>query len=84
MAYTDTMNGITYHLVIHQAFEISHLDHHLIWSMQCHVNGVMINDTPEIITNEPTPQTHAIVINIKDCGAENDNIILPLSMKGLT
>ena len=52
--------------------------------MQCQVNGVMINDTPEIITNEPTPQTHAIVINIKDCGAENDNIILPLSMKGLT
>ena len=44
----------------------------------------MINDTPRSLTNEPTPQTNNIVINIKDSGAENDNLILLLSLKGMT
>ena len=34
--------------------------------------------------NDPTPQTHTIVINIEDSDAENENIILPLSLKGVT
>ena len=38
----------------------------------------MINDTPKFLTNELTLQTHAIVINIEDSDAENDNLILPL------
>ena len=44
----------------------------------------MIKDTPKFLTNGPTPQTHAIVINIKDSDAENDKLILILSLKGVT
>ena len=51
--------------------------------MQCHVNGLMIKDTPKFLINDLTPQTHNIVISIKDSDAENDKIILPLSLKGV-
>ena len=43
----------------------------------------MINDTLKFLTNEPTPQTHNIVIDIKDYDAGNDNLILPLILKGV-
>ena len=83
MAYTDPMTGSTYHIVIHQAIEIPHLDHHILCPMQCRVNGVMINETPKFLTNDFTLQTHDIVINIEEYYAKNDNLILSLSMKEL-
>ena len=33
VAYKDPMTGTTFHLVIHQAIEIPHLDHHLLFPM---------------------------------------------------
>ena len=84
MSYRDPMTGTTYHLVTHQSIEIPHLDHHLLRPMQCQLNDVMINDTPNFLNNDPTPNTHAIVINIKDYDAENDNLIWPLSLKVVT
>ena len=84
MAYMDPITGSTYHLVINQAIQIPHLYHHLLCLIQCLVNGVTINDTPKFLTNEPTPQAHYIVINIKDPDAENYNLILPLGLKGVT
>ena len=84
MAYTDPITRSTYHLVINQTIEISHLDHHLFGPMQCRLNVVILNDTPKFMPNDPTPQTHTIVINIEDSDAENENIILPLSLKGVT
>ena len=83
-SYTYPMTWITYHLVINQEIDIPHLYHHICCPIQCRVNGVIINDTPRSLTNEPTPQTNNIVINIKDSGAENDNLILLLSLKGMT
>ena len=44
----------------------------------------MINDTQKFLTNDLTPQTHDIVINIKDSDADSENLILPLSLKGVT
>ena len=84
MAYMYIMTGSTYHLVIHQAIQIPQFYHHLLCLIQCLVNGVTINDTPTFLTNEPTPQAHYIVINIKDPDAENYNLILPLGLKGVT
>ena len=84
MAYTDIMTGSTYHLVINKAIEITHLYHHLPFPIQCQVNCVTINNTPKLLINDPTPQHHAIVIDIEDYDADNDNLILPLSLKGVT
>ena len=52
--------------------------------MQFLVNGVTINYTQKFITNEPTPQTHSIVINIKDTDSDNENLILTFSLKIVT
>ena len=52
--------------------------------MQCRVNGVMINDTPWFLTNDPTLQTHAIMIDIGDSDVDNDKLNLTLSLKGVT
>ena len=84
MIYTYTMNGIAYNLVIHQEIKIPHLYHHLLCLIQCLVNGVTINDTPKFLTNDLNPQTHDIVINIEDSDADNDNLILTLSLKRVT
>ena len=45
---------------------------------------IMINDTPKFLTNDLTPQAHAIVINIEESDADNDKLILPLSLKVVT
>ena len=37
-AYDDPQTGRMLHLVIHQAIHITHLDHHLLCSMQCRVS----------------------------------------------
>ena len=63
--------------------EIPHLDHHLHFPMQCRLNSVTINGTSKFLTNDPTHQTHAITINTEDYDAENGNIILNLSLKGV-
>ena len=46
--------------------------------MQFQLNGVTINDTPKFLTNELTPRSHAIVINIKDPDVDNYNLVLSL------
>ena len=35
LGYIDPKSGQTYHLVIHQAIEIPHLEHSLLFTMQC-------------------------------------------------
>ena len=46
LGYIDPKSGQTYHLVIHQAIEIPHLEHSLLCPMQVQMNGVEINETP--------------------------------------
>ena len=36
------------------------------------------------MTNDPSPQTHDIVINIEYSDADNEKLILPLSLKSVT
>ena len=52
--------------------------------MQCRVHGVEINDTPKFLTNDLTYQNHYIMIGTKELDADNDNLILPLILKGVT
>ena len=76
-------NDQTYHLVIHQAIEISHLEHSLICPIQCQINGVYINETPRFLENNKTPNSHAIVIYDPD-PKSNATVTLPLSLSGVT
>ena len=63
VGYTCPSSGATYHLVIHQAIEIPHLEHHLLCPMQCRVNDVVVNDVPKFLSKNVTPETHAIVVD---------------------
>ena len=38
----------------------------------------------KFLTNNLNPQTRVIVIDIKESDADNDKLVLPLSMKGVT
>jgi hypothetical protein len=54
LAYDDPMTSKVYYLVINQAIHIPHLDHHLLCSMQCQVNDVIVDDTSKFLTSDPT------------------------------
>ena len=93
--YIDPMNAQHYHLVIHQAIEIPHLDHHLLCPMQCEVNDVTVNHRPKYLCKNPTEMDHAIVSNSiqysddpyltqTDPAGPTERLILPLCLQGVT
>ena len=82
VGYTHPVTGTIYHLVVHQAIEIPHLNHHLLCPMQCRVNEVVINDCPKFLSQTPDADTHAIVA--QDPENVIDQITLPLSLQGVT
>ena len=81
LEYTKS-NGQRYHLLINQAISIPNLDHHLLCPMQCRVNDIIINDCPKFLTPNPRPDSHAIVA--VDPEDDSKQIILPLSISGVT
>ena len=83
LGYIDPKSGQTYHLVIHQAIEISHLEHSLLCPMHCRMNGAEINETPCLLEKNKTPNSHAIVIDDPD-PTSNATVTLPLILSGVT
>ena len=81
LGYQDELTGLRYHLVVHQAIHIPHLDHHLLCPMQCRVNGVEVDECPKHLSKAPTVKTHAIVAPVDD---GNGELILPLKLKHVT
>jgi hypothetical protein len=82
VAYNDPQTGRMLHLIINQAIHIPHLDHHLLCQMQCHVNGMIVNNLPKFLAADPTDQTHALTLT-------NPNnllqlVTLPLTLRGVT
>ncbi len=82
VAYDDPQTGRMLHLIINQAIHIPHLDHHLLWPMQCHVNDLIVKDLPKFLAANPTDQTHALTIN--DPNNPLQPVILPLTLRGVT
>ena len=83
IGYTHPGTGQTYHLVIHQAIEIPHLDHHLLCPMQCRVNEVVVNDCPKFLTADPRVDTHAVVVTDPE-NPYGEDVVMPLCIKGVT
>ena len=92
LGYVHPYSGDSYFLVIHQAIEIPHLDHHLLCPMQCRVNGVTVNDTPRFLVQSPDKETHAIIARMSSqtdedgLTVDNDDttVIMPLRLQGVT
>ena len=62
LAYNDPQTGKVYHIVINQAIHIPHLDHHLLCPMQCQVDDVTVDKTPNVLARDPTDHTHALTV----------------------
>jgi hypothetical protein len=82
LAYDDPVTGEVYHLVINQAIHISHLDHHLLCPMHCHVNDLIVDNMPKFLTPDPTDHAHALTII--DPHQPAQTVILPLALQGAT
>ena len=80
VAHDDPATGEVFHLVINQAIHILHLDHHLLFPMQCQVNDVTINETPKFLDIDPTDQSHAIAVKDPDNLAQT--LTLRLALRG--
>ncbi len=81
-AYDHPITGKVYILVFHQTIYCRQMDNHLICPMQCHVNGVIINDTPKMCVPNPDNSTHSIkVANPLDPDA---TLHTPLILRGVT
>ena len=80
LAYTYPTTGEIYHLVVHQAIHIPHLDHHLLCPFQCREHGIEIDERPKFQVSNPTDTTHAIVANDE----RKRRVVMPLSLVGIT
>jgi hypothetical protein len=81
VATDDQQTGRMLHLIINQAINIPHLDHHLLCPMQCCVNDVTVNGLPKFLAADPTDQTHGLTIN--DPNNPLQSVILPLTLRGM-
>ena len=82
IGYDHPITGQTYHLVIHQAISIPHLEHHLLFPMQSCVNEVIINEIPKFLASNATNETHFIIVTDPDDPVQR--VILPLAICGVT
>ncbi len=82
VAYDDPQTERLLHLIINQAIHIPHLDHHLLFPIQCRVNDVIVNNLPKFLAANPTDQTHALTMTDPDNPLQPG--ILLLILRGVT
>ena len=82
IAYTEPETGQVVILSINKMIEIKGLNHNLLCSMQCCLNGVLIDVVPTFLVPIPSEIMHAIqIINPFDA---IHPIIIPLKMNRVT
>ena len=62
VAYTKPETGQVVILLLNQMIEMKGIDHHLLCSMQCCVNGVLIDEVPKFLEPIPSETMHDIQI----------------------
>ena len=80
LAYDDQATGKTTILVVHQAIHIPTMGSNLLCPMQVWMNDVRVDETPKVLTENPTDITHAS--SGKD--ADGIQVTIPLCSKGVT
>ena len=63
LVYDSPVNGEVIVLVIHKAIHIPHLHHNLLSPMQLRLHDVPVNNTPSLLTSNPTDLTLTLVIH---------------------
>ena len=54
VAYDHPHKGETFILIVHQSINTPHLDHHLIFPIQCSMNDVLIDECTKYLTCNTT------------------------------
>ena len=76
--YVDPFTGAESLIMINQAIHVDYLDHNLICPMQCRLNGVTVNDTPKFLTDNPTEESHSMILTDPEDAAHQLSIHLEL------
>ena len=82
IGYNHPLKGKTYHLIIYQATSTTHLEHHLLCTMQARVNDVTINEIPKFLASKPKNETHSIIVT--DSDDPSQRLIFSLDIRGVT
>ena len=80
LAYDDQATGKMTILVVHQAIHMPTMESNLLCQIQARKNDIKVDETPKVLTKNPTDIMHAI------SGKDGDGILvtIPLSLKGVT
>ena len=82
VAYTEPETGHAVIFLMNQVLEMKGLDHHLLYPMQCHVNGVLIDEVPKLLAPIPSKTMHVTqFVNPFDAICP---IIIPLKVNRVT
>jgi hypothetical protein len=80
LGYVIPETGKNVLLIIHQAISLPTLDHNLLITMQMRLHDVVVNETPNFQSLEPTSLSHTISVR----GDEVDDVlVIPLDLFGV-
>ena len=82
VGYKCLKSGETYLMVLHQAIEIPHLDHHLLCPMQCRTANIRVNKTPKFLCQNPDSASHSVVA--PDSEGSEEDLVFPLTLQVVT
>jgi hypothetical protein len=78
VGYQDRVTGGIVILIFHQALHLPHLEHNLISPFPLREYGLLVHETPKFQTENPTDETHCIIV--MDCELPADELIIPLEI----
>ena len=79
VAYYCPMTGEVFIIEVHQAILTYHRHNNILCPIQMRVYNVKVNDIPKYLTDNPTDQTHSIVMHEK-----GETLLIPLHLHGVT
>ena len=82
LAFDDPNSGEVIILVLNQAISIPHIEHKLMSPFQMRFNGVKVNDTPILLTESPTDETHTLIVP-GNFGVK-DELVIPLMVHSVS
>ena len=82
IAYDCPHTGEVLIFKINQAIQIKSMNNNLLCVMQLRMNDVKVFDCPKFLTDNPDALSHSIVIPSLE--GDNSNVVVPLSLSGVT
>ena len=79
VAYECPMTGEVFIIEFHRAILIDHLHNNILCPMYMRTYDIKVNDITKYLTDNPTDQTHSIVMREKV-----ETLLIPLHLHGVT